>query len=62
LYDTADEFIGMLRQEPEANECKEELKKISHIRIVIVRSTEKNFWQRIVSRNGNEFSGSRIGC
>jgi len=62
LFDTADEFIGMLRQEPEANECKEELKKISHIRIVIVRSTEKNFWQRIVSRNGNEFSGSRIGC
>ncbi|RLM70291.1 hypothetical protein C2845_PM17G04030 [Panicum miliaceum] len=62
LLDTADEFVEMLRQEPEANECKEELKKISHIRNVIVRSTEKNFRQRIVSRNGNEFSGSRLEC
>ncbi|KAG2560825.1 hypothetical protein PVAP13_8KG088000 [Panicum virgatum] len=62
LLDTADEFIEMLRQEPEANECKEELKKISRIKIVIVQSTEKNFRQGIVSSNGNEFSGSRLGC
>lgn len=31
LIDTADEFIEMLTKEPEANEWKEELMKISHI-------------------------------
>ncbi|KAF8711214.1 hypothetical protein HU200_029230 [Digitaria exilis] len=57
LINAADEFIGMLMQESETNECKEELMKISHIRKVIVESTEKNFWKRIVSRNVNEFAG-----
>lgn len=57
LINAADEFIGMLMQESETNECKEELMKISHIRKVIVESTEKNFWKRIVSRNVNEFVG-----
>ncbi|OEL24494.1 Protein translocase subunit SECA2, chloroplastic [Dichanthelium oligosanthes] len=50
FVDAADEFVEMLRQEAEANECKEELIKISHIRKVVVESTEKNFWRRIVSR------------
>ncbi|CAL4989083.1 unnamed protein product [Urochloa decumbens] len=52
LENTTDEFIEMLRQESEANDCKEELMKISHIREVIVESTEKNFWRRIVSNKG----------
>ncbi|CAN6374563.1 unnamed protein product [Urochloa humidicola] len=52
MKDTADEFIEMLRQESEANECKEELMKISHIRKVIVESTEKKFRRRIVSTRG----------
>ncbi|CAN6362548.1 unnamed protein product [Urochloa humidicola] len=56
LVDTANEFIDMLKHEPEANECKEELMKISHTRKVIVESAEKNFWQRIVFTNGNKFA------
>jgi len=55
--DNADEFIEMLREEPEANECKEEQMRISHITEVMIVSTEKNFCRRIVSRKGNEFTG-----
>ncbi|CAO2152769.1 unnamed protein product [Urochloa humidicola] len=57
MENSADEFTEMLRQEHESNECKEELMKISHIRKIIIVATEKNFWRRIVSRKGNEFSG-----
>ncbi|CAD6257748.1 unnamed protein product [Miscanthus lutarioriparius] len=57
LEDAADELIKIIRQEGEANECKEELMKISHIRMVDFKSTEKNFWQRIVNREGNAFAG-----
>jgi len=35
LIDAADELIEILRQEDEANECNEELMKISHIRMVL---------------------------
>ncbi|KAK8447391.1 hypothetical protein SEVIR_8G063866v4 [Setaria viridis] len=47
LLDTADELIEKLRQECGANQCSEELMKISHIRKVVVRLTEKNIWERI---------------
>ncbi|CAL4985344.1 unnamed protein product [Urochloa decumbens] len=57
LVDTVYEFIDMLKHEPEANECKEELMKISQIRKVIVESSEKNFWQRIVFTKVNKFAG-----
>ncbi|CAO2148087.1 unnamed protein product [Urochloa humidicola] len=57
MRNAADDFIDMLRQEGESNECNEELTKISHIRKVLIVSTEKNFWRRIVSRKGNESSG-----
>jgi disease resistance protein RPM1 len=39
-----------------ANECMEELMKISHIRKLIIISNGKNFRQRLVSREGTEFS------
>lgn len=61
LVDTADEFVEMLRQGREANECHEELMNISHIRTVTIKSREKNFWRRIVSTKGNEFAG-RLRC
>jgi disease resistance protein RPM1 len=57
LRNAADELIKILRQEGEANECKEELMKISHIRRVVYKSTEENFWRRIVTREGNAFAG-----
>jgi disease resistance protein RPM1 len=57
LVDAADELIGILRQEGEANECKEKLMKISHIRMVDFKSTEEKFWRRIVNREGNAFAG-----
>ena len=50
LENTVDELIEMLRQEHETTECKQELMKIGHIRKVIIVSTEKNFWRRIISR------------
>ena len=56
LEDVADELIEIFRQEGEANECKEELLKITNIREVIVTSTDKDFWRRIVSRKGNELA------
>ncbi|XP_066339501.1 disease resistance protein RPM1-like [Miscanthus floridulus] len=57
LEDAADELIKIIRQEGEANECNEELMKISHIRMVDFKSTEKNFWRRIVNRERNAFAG-----
>ena len=50
LEDAADELIKIIRQEGEANECKEELMKISHIRRVRFSVTGENFWRRIVTR------------
>ncbi|XP_066342794.1 disease resistance protein RPM1-like [Miscanthus floridulus] len=57
FVDAADELIMILRQEGEANECKEELMKISHIRRVRFSVTRENFWRRIVTREGNAFTG-----
>jgi len=57
LEDAADELIKILRQEGEANECKEKLMKISHIRVVLFSATGEDFWQRIVTREGNAFAG-----
>ncbi|CAN6362506.1 unnamed protein product [Urochloa humidicola] len=48
LLDTADELIEMLRKECRANQFSEELMKISHIRKVFVRLTEKNIWEKIL--------------
>ncbi|KAL6658510.1 hypothetical protein ACP70R_004096 [Stipagrostis hirtigluma subsp. patula] len=48
LEDTAEELIEKLRQESKANECTEELMKISHVRRVFVCLTEKNIWERIL--------------
>jgi disease resistance protein RPM1 len=56
LIDAADEFTEMLMQESEANECKEELVKISHVRNVFITSTEKKFRRRIVSTKDKEFT------
>ncbi|EES08153.1 disease resistance protein RPM1 [Sorghum bicolor] len=53
----SDELIKILRQEGEAKECKEELMKISHIRRVRFSATGEDFWQRIVTREGNAFAG-----
>ena len=50
LQNTVYELIEMLRQEHETAECKQELMKIGHIRKVIIVSTEKNFWRRIIFR------------
>ncbi|CAD6257736.1 unnamed protein product [Miscanthus lutarioriparius] len=50
FVDAAAELIKILRQEGEANECKEELMKISHIRRVRFSVTGENFWRRIVTR------------
>lgn len=50
LQNTVYELIEMLRQEHETAECKQELMKIGHIRRVIIVSTEKNFWRRIIFR------------
>jgi disease resistance protein RPM1 len=61
LVHAADELIKILRQEGEANECKEELMKISHIRWVRFRATGEDFWQTIVTSEGNAFAGSRLG-
>ncbi|XP_066342629.1 disease resistance protein RPM1-like [Miscanthus floridulus] len=57
LDDAADELIKILRQEGEANGCKEELMKISHIRVVLFSATGEDFWHRIVTRVGNAFAG-----
>jgi disease resistance protein RPM1 len=57
LGNAADELIKILRQEGEANECREELMKISHIRRVLFKSSEENIWGRIVNREGNAFAG-----
>jgi disease resistance protein RPM1 len=57
LEDAADELIKILRQEGEANECKENLMKISHIRVVLFSATGEDFWQRIVTSEGNAFAG-----
>ncbi|CAD6254367.1 unnamed protein product [Miscanthus lutarioriparius] len=50
LVNTAVELIEL------ANECEEELMKISHIRKFTIISNEKNFTRRIVSSEGNEFA------
>jgi len=50
LQNTVYELIEMLRKEHETAECKQELMKIGHIRRVIIVSTEKNFWRRIIFR------------
>ncbi|CAL4985357.1 unnamed protein product [Urochloa decumbens] len=47
LLDTAEELIEKLRHESAVNQCNEELMKISHIRKVVVRLTEKDIWLRI---------------
>uniref|UniRef100_A0A0A9A999 Uncharacterized protein n=1 Tax=Arundo donax TaxID=35708 RepID=A0A0A9A999_ARUDO len=47
LQDTAEELIEKLREKSESNECNEELRKISHIKKVVVKLTEKNIWERI---------------
>jgi disease resistance protein RPM1 len=47
LLDTADELIEELRQGRRGNQCSEELMKISHIRKVVVRLSDKNIWERI---------------
>jgi disease resistance protein RPM1 len=60
LEEAADEFTEMLRLESESNECKEALKKISHIRKVNVKSTEKIFWRRIVSTKDKESTLPRL--
>jgi disease resistance protein RPM1 len=58
LYlDAADELIKILRQKGEPNKCNEDLMKIGHIRMVEFKSTGKNFWRRIVNREGNAFAG-----
>jgi disease resistance protein RPM1 len=43
LLDVANELTKILRMEGEANECKEELMKISHIRKVRFRAARKHF-------------------
>ncbi|KAF8730960.1 hypothetical protein HU200_016835 [Digitaria exilis] len=47
LYDIAEELVDKLRQKTEANQFNEELTKISHIKKVVVRLTEKNIQERI---------------
>ncbi|TVU26275.1 hypothetical protein EJB05_28814, partial [Eragrostis curvula] len=44
--ETAEELMEKLRQKLDADECNEELMKISHIRKVVML-TEKNIWERI---------------
>ncbi|CAD6257732.1 unnamed protein product [Miscanthus lutarioriparius] len=52
LVNTAVELIQL------ANECEEELMKISHIKkFTIISNDEKNFRRRIVSNEENEFAG-----
>jgi disease resistance protein RPM1 len=57
LGNAADELIKILRQEGEANECKEELMKISHIRLVVFSVTGEKLWRRVTTRQGNAFAG-----
>ncbi|KAL6868234.1 hypothetical protein ACP4OV_015079 [Aristida adscensionis] len=47
LQDTAEELVDNLRQGNEANDNNEELMKISHIRMVVVRLSERSIWERI---------------
>jgi disease resistance protein RPM1 len=49
LDEVAGELIKILRQEGEANECKEELMKIRHIRMVAFCATGEQFLQRFVT-------------
>jgi disease resistance protein RPM1 len=57
LEDATNELIKILRLDGEANECREKLKKISYIRIVAFSVTGENLLRRIVTREGNAFSG-----